>query len=82
MINILLILHNLAEAQRAQLDHDYNVKPVPFNHVKIEDRFWTDCLETSRSVTIPYAFEKCEETDRIGNFEKAAGVRGRLKPAS
>ena len=24
---------------------------------------------------IPYAFDKCEETDRISNFEKAAGLK-------
>ena len=26
-------------------------------------------------MTIPYAFEQCEETDRISNFEKAAGLK-------
>ncbi len=57
------------------VDRDYNVKPVPFNQVKVDDTFWADRLETSRKVTIPYAFEKCVETDRISNFEKAAGIR-------
>ena len=32
-------------------------------------------METNRTVTIPYAFQKCEETDRISNFEKAAGMK-------
>ncbi|MBE0536839.1 MAG: glycoside hydrolase family 127 protein [Phycisphaerae bacterium] len=59
----------------AQLQRDYNVKPVPFNHVHVTDGLWTPRLETNRTVTIPYAFEKCEETDRISNFEKAAGLR-------
>lgn len=57
------------------LGRDYNVKPVPFNQVHVRDGFWTPRLETSRMVTIPYCFEKCEETDRISNFEKTAGLK-------
>ncbi len=64
-----------AGADQAGLQRDYNVKPVPFNHVHVEDGFWTPRLETNRTVTIPYAFGKCEETGRIRNFEKAAGLR-------
>lgn len=57
------------------LQRDYNVKPVPFNQVHVEDQFWTPRLEINHTVTIPYCFEKCEETDRISNFEKAAGMK-------
>ncbi len=57
------------------LERDYNVKPVPFNQVHVRDGFWTPRLETSRKVTIPYCFEKCEETNRIRNYEKAAGLK-------
>ena len=57
------------------LERDYNVKPVPFNEVQVRDAFWTPRLEINRTVTIPYCFEKCEETDRISNFEKAAGLK-------
>ncbi|MEE8451195.1 MAG: glycoside hydrolase family 127 protein [Thermoguttaceae bacterium] len=53
---------------------DYNVTPVPFNRVHVDDALWTPRLETNRKVTIPYAFEKCEETDRLSNFRKAAGL--------
>ncbi len=63
-----------AQERQAQLERDYNVKPVAFNKVRVEDGFWTPRLETSRKVTIPYAFDKCEETGRIRNFEKAAGL--------
>ena len=59
---------------KVELSCDYNVKPVSFSRVRIEDNFWTPRLETSRKVTIPYAFKKCEETGRIRNFEKAAGL--------
>ena len=65
----------LAQEGAASLERDYNVKPVPFNQVHVRDRFWTPRLETSRQVTIPYCFEKCEETDRISNYEKAAGLK-------
>jgi hypothetical protein len=54
---------------------DYNISPVPFSKVHVDDAFWTPRLETSRKVTIPYAFQQCEKTDRISNFEKAAGLR-------
>ena len=30
-------------------------------------------MNTNRAVTIPYDFQKCEETGRITNFDKAAG---------
>ncbi len=64
----------LAGEKKVELRHDYNVKPVPFNRVIVNDDFWTPRLQTNRKVTIPYAFKKCEETGRIRNFEKAAGV--------
>ncbi len=53
---------------------DYPIRPVPFTAVTIDDDFWTPRLETNRRVTIPYDFRKCEETDRIANFDKAAGL--------
>jgi DUF1680 family protein len=42
--------------------------------VKIEDAFWQPRIETNRTVTIPSDFRKCEETDRVANFERAAGL--------
>ena len=54
---------------------DYPITPVPFTDVKINDNFWKARLETNRKVTIPYDFQKCEETKRIGNFEIAAGFK-------
>ena len=63
-----------AQDEGSELVRDYNVKPVPFNNIRVEDRFWTPRLETSRKITIPYCFEKCEQTGRIRNFEKAAGL--------
>ena len=52
---------------------DYPIQPIPFTDVHITDSFWQHRLETNRQVTIPSAFEKCEETGRVLNFEIAAG---------
>lgn len=64
-----------AQESNAPLARDYNVSPVPFNLVHVQDGFWTPRLQTNQLVTIPYCFKKCEETGRIRNFEKAAGLR-------
>jgi DUF1680 family protein len=56
----------------AQGKHDYPVQPVPFTSVRLNDVFWAPRIETNRKVTIPAAFQKCEETGRVNNFERAA----------
>jgi len=63
----------MGAAEQANPARDYHITPVPFNRVQVADGFWTPRLDTNRTVTIPYAFEQCEKTDRISNFEKAAG---------
>jgi len=73
--HLLLTACCLAAERKKTLTRDYNVKPVPFSKVHVSDKFWAPRLETSRTVTIPYCFQKCEETDRISNFEKAAGLK-------
>ncbi|MFT4031440.1 MAG: glycoside hydrolase family 127 protein [Siphonobacter sp.] len=54
---------------------DYPIRPVPFTAVKVTSSFWLPRLETNRLVTIPFAFQKCEETGRIDNF----AIAGKLK---
>ena len=51
----------------------YHYTAVPFTAVTVDDHFWSPRIETNRRVTIPYDFQKCEETGRITNFTKAAG---------
>jgi DUF1680 family protein len=53
---------------------DYPVQPVPFTSVHLDDAFWRPRIEVNRTVTIPFAFWKCEETKRVYNFERAAAV--------
>ena len=63
----------LAAAGQAQRQvHDYPVQPVPFTTVRLNDVFWAPRIETNRKVTIPAAFQKCEESGRVNNFERAA----------
>ena len=51
----------------------YQYTPIPFTHVTINDAFWSPRIETNRTVTIGYDFQKSEETGRLTNFDKAAG---------
>jgi len=54
---------------------DYPYKDVSFTQVHIHDHFLASRIETARTVTVPYAFQKCEETGRIDNFAVAAGLK-------
>ncbi|HUL51911.1 MAG TPA: glycoside hydrolase family 127 protein [Opitutaceae bacterium] len=66
-----------AAAPAAEAPHparDYPVKPVPFTAVHFNDGFWAPRIEINRTVTIPFAFQKCEETGRVFNFERAAAA--------
>jgi DUF1680 family protein len=51
---------------------DYPVQPVPFTSVRITGGFWNQRQETNRLVTVPYAFQQCEATKRLLNFDLAA----------
>ena len=56
---------------------DYPVKPVPFTAVHLNDIFWAPRIETNRLVTIPFAFQQCEKSGRMSNFDRAAkALRG------
>ncbi len=58
-------------------NRDYPVKPVPFTAVHVNDQFWAPRIEINRTVTIPFAFKKDEETGRVDNFIRAAkALRG------
>ncbi len=61
--------------QTAHKPRDYPFQPVPFTAVKINDAFWAPRIEINRTVTIPHAFQKCEETGRVDNFAIAGGQK-------
>jgi len=62
------------QAEAAKPLRDYPVKPVPFTSVHFNDIFWAPRIEINRTVTIPFAFQKCEETKRVYHFERAAAA--------
>jgi DUF1680 family protein len=55
--------------------NDYPVTPLDFTHVQLEEGFWKNWVELVHETTIPYAFEKCEETGRVDNFIFAGGFK-------
>ena len=59
------------DASAADLS-DYPIQPVPFTSVEVGPGFWAPRMETNRQVTVPYCFERCEDTGRISNFVAAA----------
>jgi len=50
------------------------LRAVPFETVKLTDSFWRPRLSTNRTVTIPHILRQNEETGRVDNFRKAAGL--------
>ncbi|MEI7728492.1 MAG: glycoside hydrolase family 127 protein [Verrucomicrobiota bacterium] len=67
-------------ATAAPLPKDYPIQPVPFTAVQVQDSFWSPRMETNRAVTVWYDFQRCEDTGRIDNFAKAAGLmKGEFK---
>ncbi len=71
---IMTLVMFLSVPAAAQEKTDYPYVPVPFTSVHAADGFWAPRMEVNRAVTIPYAFEKCEETGRIRNFAVAGGL--------
>ncbi len=53
---------------------DYKIKPVSISNVKINDQFWSAKIKNNNEITIPFVLKKCEETGRIDNFLRAAGL--------
>lgn len=51
-----------------------NWQSVPFTKVKIDDAFWRPRLEVLNKVTIKTCLAQSDETGRISNFAKAAGL--------
>src|SRR5215212_5140199 len=76
-VTVLTLLLVTLSARAQRVVHDYPVQPVPFTAVHLTDIFWAPRIETNRKVTIPAAFQKCEESGRVNNFERAAqALRG------
>ena len=70
----MLFLHGCS-TKVSQSDRDYPITPVDFTQVKLQEGFWKNWVSLTVQQTIPFCFEKCEETGRIANFIHAAGIR-------
>lgn len=70
LLNIFLLLSCVKNSQT-----DFPLQPVPLTQVQLADNFWSRRIETNRTVTIPYAFKKCEELGRMDNFAIAGGLK-------
>jgi len=69
----LLVLIMALTMQAQKKTNGYPITQVPFTAVKITpNTFWGDRIHAAREVTIPLAFQKCEETHRYENFNMAA----------
>ena len=61
-------------ASAAPPGKDYPVQPVPFTAVQVNDVFWAPRIDVNRTVSIPFAFQQCEKSGRMWNFERAAAA--------
>ena len=73
LVVLVALLGMPALAAAAEKPHR-RLMPVPFTDVKVADKFWAPRIETNRTKTVPHAFKECEQTGRISNFAKAAGL--------
>ncbi len=74
IVPVLFLVLGLRGGDTAPPKKDYPIRPVEFTRVKLMDQFWAPRLETNRIVTIPFALKMLEETGRVDNFRKAAGL--------
>jgi len=61
-------------AVAAETPSHLRLRAVPFTGVQLQDAFWAARLETNRTRSLPHNFQWCEQTGRISNFAKAAGL--------
>lgn len=73
-ILIMLLAAAACSDENPQNESYYPFSPVKFTGVSLDDNYWAPRIEVNRTVTIPFALEKSEETGRIDNFRKAAGM--------
>jgi len=64
----------IAGAALAEGPKHRKLSAVPFTDVKVQDKFWSQRMKTSREESLPHTFKWSEETGRISNFAKAGGL--------
>ena len=61
------------EPDTDRLSHTKHLVAVPFQKVRIHDRFWYPRIDTHRRATVEANLHQCDITGRIRNFAVAAG---------
>jgi hypothetical protein len=69
-----LLSCGVSNAAETQPPKHRKLSAVPFVDVKLSDPFWAPRIRTNREKSLPHNFKWCEDTGRIGNFAKAAGL--------
>ncbi|MBT3383693.1 MAG: glycoside hydrolase family 127 protein [Prolixibacteraceae bacterium] len=75
LLSFFIIVYLFSNCTIQEPQKDYPIQSVSSNNVELTDNFWSKRIATNNDVTIPYCFEKCEETSRISNFEVAGGLK-------
>jgi len=65
-----LILSCSNEKKQQQKTTGYQLNPVPFNDVRLDDTFWEPRLQTQRETLVPFALDKT--LPAVENLQKAA----------
>jgi hypothetical protein len=71
---LVLLVAVACETPERDLGDAGPIEAVGFTDVKLTDEFWAPRMEVNRKVTIPHLARQNEETGRIDNFRKAAGL--------
>jgi len=68
------VVCSLRPAARADQPKHRKLSAVLPTAVKVQDEFWAPRIRTNREKSLPHNFKYCEQTGRISNFAKAAGL--------
>ena len=74
-VPILLAMSAISVTSRSDASPYRQLQPVVFTDVKLKDAFWLPRIQNHRTQTLPHNLAQCEQTGRISNFAKAAGLQ-------
>jgi DUF1680 family protein len=76
ILNIFIIILMMVNCQKKTPEVTALIQAVDFSQVKINDHFWAPRLKSHATVTLAACIDQCQnQTARITNFEKAAGIK-------
>ena len=72
---LLIIIIAISCKKNTSTQTGYPIKQVEIRSVILTDNFWLPRIKQIQEVTIPFAFNKCEEEGRMESFLIAGGVK-------